>query len=281
MSEETTAEMAEEGGQVEDIETSEVEDAEDQDIGEESEESSNSDGEETTDPESKGKGINKRFKKLSTKAKEQEERAIAAEQQAEYWKRQATGAPMPEPDLPQKPKFEDFGYDDAAFSDALEQWQQKASQIKAQHEQQQQRERDLQAEQSRITASFKVKADNYAEEVEDFQAVATNPNLPVSQEAFLGIQVADNGPQVLYHLGKNLELAKSINAMPPVRQLMEIGKLSAELAKPPPKPKVEENTPDPIKPISNKSASRKPTSKMSDAEYSEYRRRRKAAKGLT
>lgn len=104
-------------------------------------------------------------------------------------------------------------------------------------------------------------------EFADFDEVALNPDLTVSEHMTPAILQAENGPDVLYHLGKHPEEAARIAALPPLRQVIEIGRLSARLeapAAPPPR-----RLPPPIDPLNG---NRNPADKTeSDAEY--YARR--------
>lgn len=63
------------------------------------------------------------------------------------------------------------------------------------------------------------------------------------------IMTADNGDEIAYYLGKNLEEAKAIAALDPVSQIRAIGRLEAKLAANPPAPPPKSKAPPPIAPL--------------------------------
>lgn len=91
------------------------------------------------------------------------------------------------------------------------------------------------------------------EKYADFQQVAYNDALPVTNEMALAIQAADNGPELLYHLGSNPKLARKIADLHPLLQAREIGKLEAQLTAAPPVRKTTA-APAPIEPVSGRSS---------------------------
>jgi len=81
----------------------------------------------------------------------------------------------------------------------------------------------------------------------DYAAVAESESLPVSPAMAIACVQADNGTDVLYHLGKNPAEATRISALEPLQQAVEIGRLSATLAT---RPRNEvSSAPAPINPI--------------------------------
>lgn len=89
------------------------------------------------------------------------------------------------------------------------------------------------------------------EKYDDFERVAYNPTLPVSEHMALAIQASDQGPDVLYWLGSNRKEADRIAALPPILQAKEIGKIEANLAANPPAKK-STSAPAPISPVTPK-----------------------------
>lgn len=63
----------------------------------------------------------------------------------------------------------------------------------------------------------------------DYDAIALNPDLAVTQAMFEAMLAEDQGAEVLYHLGKNPQLAAEIAAKSPAAQAVAIGKLTAKL----------------------------------------------------
>jgi len=66
----------------------------------------------------------------------------------------------------------------------------------------------------------------------DYAEVAENPDLEIPQTMLPVLFNVENGPQVLYHLGKNPAEASRIAKLNPLQQAIEIGRLSADLARP-------------------------------------------------
>lgn len=106
-----------------------------------------------------------------------------------------------------------------------------------------------------------------AEKPEDFEAVALNPDLPVTGEMLEALAECDDPAKVMYHLGKNKDLATDIAGQSPAQQMRAIAKLDLTVTSKPPKPTKTTNAPDPISPVSGSDAQEKSVSDMSFAEY--------------
>jgi hypothetical protein len=65
----------------------------------------------------------------------------------------------------------------------------------------------------------------------------------------MGLMHVDNGPDVAYHLGSDLKEAKRIASLPPVEQLLAIGRLSEKLAAAPQKQPTPSRAPAPVTPL--------------------------------
>jgi hypothetical protein len=83
---------------------------------------------------------------------------------------------------------------------------------------------------------------------DDFDQVAYNPNLPVTDVMAQSIQASDVGPDVLYWLGTNPKEANRISRLGPILQAKEIGKIEASLTSAPPVRK-SSTAPAPIAPV--------------------------------
>lgn len=83
---------------------------------------------------------------------------------------------------------------------------------------------------------------------DDFDQVAYNPNLPVTDVMAQSIQASDVGPDVLYWLGTNPKEAVRISRLNPILQAKEIGKIEASLTSAPPVRK-SSTAPAPIAPV--------------------------------
>lgn len=95
------------------------------------------------------------------------------------------------------------------------------------------------------------------EEFEDFEEIAADPALPVTDAMTSAMLASDIGHQVQYHLGNHPEEATRISQLSPVQQVREMALLEASLKAPKPAPKKKTtNAPEPIKPVGGKSAPR-------------------------
>lgn len=115
------------------------------------------------------------------------------------------------------------------------------------------------------------------DEYEDFDEVTAPLGRSVVPEPVgLAIMELDNGPAVLYHLGKNPEKLRKLNELSELSALTELGKIAASLSEedaPSPTPKPVTQAPDPIKPI--KKSSPTATGLSDDLDIDEWMKRRR------
>jgi hypothetical protein len=83
---------------------------------------------------------------------------------------------------------------------------------------------------------------------EDFEQVAYNPKLPITDVMAQTIQASDNGPDIAYYLGTNPKEADRISRLVPLLQAKEIGRLEAKIASDP-VTKQTSKAPAPISPV--------------------------------
>lgn len=160
--------------------------------------------------------------------------------------------PAPTPAEPEK-TLADFDFDDVRYQAYVRQSLRTAlsAEARAAAKAELAAEREQQ-ESHRRTTSFKGRESEFAKTVEDYNDVARNPSLPVTRDMAEVIQDSDDGPALLYHLGKNPDIAEKIAMLPPKAAARELGKIEARLAferekakpekvskAPPPPPKVE------------------------------------------
>jgi hypothetical protein len=132
---------------------------------------------------------------------------------------------------------EQFGsYDD--YAEALA--ERKAEDLLARREAERQQQSMLEQYHDREEAT----RDKY----DDFDQVAYNPNLPVTEYMAQSIQASDVGPDVLYWLGTNPKEADRIARLSPLLQAKEIGKIEVTLSSNPPVRKTS-TAPAPINPV--------------------------------
>ena len=126
---------------------------------------------------------------------------------------------------------------------------------------------------------------NVNRQYDDFEMVAYNPNLPVTEAMAQSIQASDIGPDVLYFLGSNPNEAARISRLNPILQAKEIGKIEATMASNPPVRKTSTD-PAPIAPVTARSngtprydtTDPRSTKSMSTSEWIEAERLRQIKK---
>ncbi len=84
---------------------------------------------------------------------------------------------------------------------------------------------------------------------EDYDEIARNPSLPINDAMANTIMLSDNGPDLVYYLGNNLEDARRIFVMPPLLAVKELGKIEAKLATAPVPARPVTRAPAPINPV--------------------------------
>jgi hypothetical protein len=129
-----------------------------------------------------------------------------------------------------------------AYADALA--YQKAEQLLAQREEARQ--------QSAILKTYHEKEEEARTKYDDFEQVAYNPKLPITNVMAQTIQASDIGPEVAYYLGANPKEADRISRLAPFVQAKEIGRIEAKLATDPPVKRTT-SAPAPISPVTARS----------------------------
>ena len=109
-------------------------------------------------------------------------------------------------------------------------------------------QREAAAQQAAILESYKDREEEARDRYEDFEQVAYNPNLPVTDVMAQAIQASDIGPEVIYYLGSNPKEASRISRLSPVLQAKEIGKIEVNLTTNPPVKKTS-TAPAPLAPV--------------------------------
>ena len=177
-------------------------------------------------------GVQKRINELTKKRRE-------AEKDAAYWKGRAevvTTQPIPvtppaEIELDPNDFDTDADYLREVAKQVRDEIKTTANSVA--------RKQQLSATQAQISEAYdKARGKN-----EDFDEVALNPGLPITQSMF-DAAVGDNMGDVLYHLGKHPDIASKIASLSPIQQAKEIGRIEDRLSKPTP-PKKKTGAPDP------------------------------------
>jgi len=102
--------------------------------------------------------------------------------------------------------------------------------------------------QSELLESYHDREEEARTKYDDFEQVAYNPKLPITDVMAQTIQSSDVGPDMAYYLGSNPKEAERISRLSPFMQAKEIGKIEAKLSDNQPVKKTS-NAPAPIAPV--------------------------------
>ena len=217
----------------------------------EQEDSATSPPEETSaEPEKpKARGVQKRLDELTANWRGEQRRSDQLLQQVEALTKQLGTPPEQEAEPTKEPVLEDFSsYEE--FVDARAAY--RAEEVIAEKLQEIDNKRQEEAvsrEQATIQQQFDTRAKAFAETHDDFQEVAFNPNLHVTEDMVGLLNVSEQGPEILYHLGQNPDESYRIAQLPPGQAAMELGRIEAQLNVL--QPNKQTGAPDPIEPISD------------------------------
>jgi hypothetical protein len=156
---------------------------------------------------------------------EREQQAKQAEMQA----RQSVPAELPPADQFESPE---------AYAEALA--VRKAEELIAQ--------RELQKQRIQIEEAYADREEEARSKYNDFEQIAYNPQLRVTDVMAETIKASDIGPDLAYWLGSNPKEADRISRLSPLLQAREIGKIEARLSIEPPQKKTT-SAPEPIRPV--------------------------------
>jgi hypothetical protein len=109
-------------------------------------------------------------------------------------------------------------------------------------------QREAAKQQSQVLESYQEREEQARDKYDDFEQVAYNPNLTITNVMAETIQHSDIGPDLAYYLGSNPKDAERISRLSPFMQAKEIGKIEAKLADNPPVKRTT-SAPAPISPV--------------------------------
>ena len=107
--------------------------------------------------------------------------------------------------------------------------------------------------QSEIIESYHEREEEARNKYDDFEQVAYNSKLPITDAMAQTIQASEVGPDMAYYLGSNPKEAERISRLSPLSQAKELGKIEAKLADNPVVKKTS-SAPAPIAPITARSS---------------------------
>ena len=198
-----------------------------------------------------------------------EQRKWEREQQARLAEVQ-TAQSMPKGDL-DRSAFES----DEAYADALA--ERKAHQLLE--------IRERQKQQAATRAAYQEREEAARDKYDDFEQVAYNPSVRITDSMAEAIQASEIGPDLAYWFGSNPKEADRISRLSPILQAREIGKIEAKLGS---NPVVKPTTsaPAPITPVTARTSGNpsydttdpRSTKAMSTSEWIEAERARQMRK---
>lgn len=200
--------------------------------------------------------LEKRFSDL-TKQREQlrkeveQERAAKAELENRLKALETQAAPKQEQSSNQRPQPSQF-VDAFEYAEALADWSAEQALVRRDRED---LERRADEARQKVISTWAQKVATAKADIPDFDDMVASSGVAVSDPIRDAILESDVGPQILYHLAKEDDLAKKIASMSPFAALREIGKLEAKFetqtqAKPS-NPVGKSKAPPPISPIRN------------------------------
>lgn len=229
-------------------------------------------------PKGKKRGFQRRVEKLSKKLS-------AAEQEAEYWRKQALSRQDSEdsqqkkvakPSESLKPKAEDFeGHDE--YIEALSDW--KAKQAVAEFKKEIS-ETNARSEFQRQVSEHNRRVEKFAKQHDDFHDVIEEVDDIIASIAVEEIILAsENGPELMYELAKNRDEFERINKLSPIAAARELGKFEERIKRASRENETraskKTNAPKPITPVGSKTGSAKKSIYDSDISQAEYERLRR------
>lgn len=139
------------------------------------------------------------------------------------------------------------------------------------------------AERQKVIDQWTQKVQKAKADLPDFDDIVASSEVVVNDDIRDAILESDVGPQILYHLAENDEIAKKIAGLSPKQALREIGKLEArfeKIEKAEPATPVKSKAPAPISPIRSSGKADVPISATGEfhGSYQAWKEARKAGK---
>ena len=147
------------------------------------------------------------------------------------------------------------------------------------------RQREVQKHRSQVESVYADREEEARSKYDDFEQVAYNPSLPITEAMAETIKESDVGPDIAYYLGLNPKEADRIARLSPLQQAREIGKIEVRLANEPPVKKTT-SAPAPINPVTSRASANpsydttdpRSVKSMSTSEWIEAERQRQIRK---
>lgn len=214
--------------------------------------------------------IERRFSEITKQreaAKQEAERERQARVELENRLKEMEAKLNPAPQEPAqadpKPKPEQFS-DMFEYAEALAEW---TADKRFKEEKAKEAAQKVEQERAKSMEVWANRVNDFRAKTPDFDDLVGSADVVVSNEVRDAIFESEVGPQILYHLAENLDIAKKLQGMTPLGALRMIGKLEAKFEDAPtstPKETVAKTSkaPPPISPI--KAAANGPVTELDD-----------------
>jgi len=208
---------------------------------------------EATDKPKQNPKLEKRFSELTKRAKQAEAEKQALEARLQELESKVAPAPQQiEQDiLGEKPQASQF-QDAFEYAEALAEWSAEKALVERDKQEQQ---RKVEIERQEVIKSWTSKLEKAKAEMPDFDEMVASSQVQVRDEVRDAILESDVGPQILYQLASDDDLAQRISTMPVNKALKELGKLEVQFerkeapAEVKSEPVARTKAPAPIKPL--------------------------------
>ena len=208
------------------------------------------------DPEKSKDKLNKRFDKVTQRAKQAEAEAQELREKLKSYEAGNVQQPQQETVKAEgKPQASQFN-DAFEYAEALAEW---SAENALKQRDAEEAGRKAKETQEKILKSWNEKIAKAKADLPDFDRMVQSSTIVVGDEIRDSILESDVGPQLLYFLASDDDFAKRLTEMPVVKALREIGKLEAKFEAKEEKPRKAEKVretvssskaPEPIKPLS-------------------------------
>ena len=207
---------------------------------------------EVTDKPKQNPKIEKRFRELTTRAKQAEAEKQALEARLQELESKVAPPKAEEADhVGEKPTRAQFNNVDE-YAEALAEWSAEKALVERDKQEQQ---RKIEEQRQEVIKSWSQKLEKVKAELPDFDDMVASSQVQVRDEIKDAILESDVGPQILYQLASDDDLAQRISSMPVNKALKELGKLEVQFerkeapAEVKSEPVARSKAPAPIKPL--------------------------------
>lgn len=193
--------------------------------------------------------VDRMIRERLERAQRKHERETEELRQIALRQTQAAPEPLVAPDA--APKHEDFAdYEDFIRAEARHE---AVKAVKAEREASDKTSREQAQQRERVTieTAHATREQTARTKYSDYDDVARNPSLAITNEMADVLVLSDDGPDIAYYLGKNPAEAERIARLHPKLVAKELGRLSAKIASTPETVTLSQ-APEPITPVGGK-----------------------------